>query len=65
LCMEKDEVNIVVKDEGQGFAHNLEDSFKQGSGLRGIKNRVSLLNGKIEIKNDKGAHFTISFPAKD
>ena len=65
LCMEKDEVNIVVKDEGQGFAHNLEDSFKQGSGLRGIKNRVSLLNGKIEIKNEKGAHFTISFPAKD
>lgn len=65
LCLEKEEVSILVKDEGKGFTGNLEESLKQGSGLRGIKNRISLLNGKLEIINEEGAQFKISFPAKD
>lgn len=53
---------IHVHDKGKGFQADLEEALKQGSGLRGIKNRVSILNGKLEISDRDGTHFKICFP---
>ena len=39
---------ITVEDNGVGFDGNNMDSFL-GLGLRNIKSRVELLNGKFEI----------------
>jgi len=62
LCTENNKVSITVSDQGKGFLYDLEESLKQGSGLRGIKNRVSLLNGTLEISGKGGASFSIYFP---
>nr|WP_245227700.1 ATP-binding protein [Pedobacter petrophilus] len=59
---DKTQILIIVKDEGNGFQIDIDQALKEGSGLRAIKNRVSLLNGNLEISNDQGATFTISFP---
>lgn len=44
---------ICVRDNGIGF--NLEDLSKHsgGSGLQSIKNRLSLLNGELDIQSDR------------
>ena len=60
--IDKTQIIIVVKDEGNGFQTSIDQALKEGSGLRAIKNRVSLLKGHLEIRNDQGATFTISFP---
>lgn len=60
--LDEKQVLIVVKDEGKGFQKDIEQALKDGSGLRAIKNRVSLLKGNLEISNHPGATFTISFP---
>ena len=52
---------IHVHDKGKGFQLDVEEALKQGSGLRGIKNRVSILNGNLEISNDNGTNFKICF----
>ncbi|KGE12601.1 PAS domain-containing sensor histidine kinase [Sphingobacterium deserti] len=55
-------VSVEVKDEGKGFGDDLEEAIKRGSGIRGISNRVSLLNGKFEILAEVGTHFKIVLP---
>lgn len=62
ICTENSAVNILVSDNGRGLSDEVEESCKQGSGLRGIKNRVALLKGKIEILNQNGVTFKIYFP---
>lgn len=43
---------ITVEDNGIGFDTDKIDSF-EGQGLKNLKNRVELLNGKIEIDSSK------------
>jgi len=59
------EVTIIVSDEGKGLPEDTDQALKSGSGIRGIKNRVSLLNGTLDISNQEGAKFTIRFQQSD
>jgi len=55
-------ITIIVSDNGNGFDIDVEKALTKGSGLRGIKNRVFLLNGKIDIITAKrGAKVEITF----
>jgi len=61
VCSEGGKVNITVCDNGRGIDLKSEKYLLNGSGLRGIKNRVSMLNGTFKVYNNKGACFSISF----
>jgi PAS domain S-box-containing protein len=52
-------IRINFKDDGQGFPADLDKALAKGSGLRGIKNRVFLLNGEIDFLSDNGAEIDI------
>jgi len=57
-----DLITIVVSDNGNGFKTELSQALKHGSGLRGIKNQLFLLNGDIDIKTtSKGTAITVVF----
>jgi signal transduction histidine kinase len=45
----KNEIILEIKDDGQG----IQNSNKEGMGLKIMKYRVSMINGKLEIKSDK------------
>lgn len=51
---------ITVEDNGSGFAESEIANFK-GFGLKNIRNRIDLLNGKLEIESslNKGSCFNI------
>jgi signal transduction histidine kinase len=52
---------IKVADNGKGFNPDFDNEIK-GSGLRGIKNRVFLLNGDFNLNTTKkGTIITIKF----
>ncbi len=55
-------IHVHVQDSGKGFDEGLESAIKNGSGIRGIANRVSLLNGQLELLSDEGAQFNIRIP---
>lgn len=55
---------ISVKDNGMGFTKNIEGTA-QGSGLHSIKNRLDLLNGKMDIQSEEGAGTTVEIRFKD
>lgn len=60
--IDKEIVSLVVSDNGKGFSTNVEELFKKGSGLRGIKNRVFLLDGTIDFQStSKGTTILIKF----
>lgn len=65
VCTEGGRVNITVCDNGKGIDLNSESHLRNGSGLRGIKNRVAMLNGTFKTYNDEGACFTISFDPQE
>lgn len=64
LEMMDNRVTVVVKDDGIGFDPEVkkENSF----GIRGMKERVELLDGKITIRSEKqkGTKVIISVPIK-
>jgi len=56
------EICIKVHDNGiGGFSEN---SFK-GNGLRGMKERLEFVNGKLEIESSNGTALTIQIPMND
>ena len=62
VSFHNNQVIIRVTDNGIGLRLNIEEAFKSGSGLSGIKNRVYLLNGQIRFNNaKKGLVVTITF----
>jgi len=52
---------IQIQDNGQG----LPDQFIDGYGLRNMRDRTRLLNGKIEFANNNGLLVTLEIPWKD
>jgi signal transduction histidine kinase len=67
VIQEDNEIEIFIKDDGKVF--DVEQVFKdinkgRALGLLGIKERVELLNGKIEIKSEiqKGTEMRINIP---
>lgn len=64
LEMNRTNVNVVIKDNGVGFDPSVK---KEGSfGIRGMKERVELLDGKMEIQSQIGVGtcVMISVPIK-
>ncbi|TCK83583.1 PAS domain-containing sensor histidine kinase [Albibacterium bauzanense] len=60
--LKNDSITIVVFDNGEGFKTDLTHALRHGSGLRGIKNQVFLLNGNIDFETtSKGTTITITF----
>lgn len=51
--MNNNMVMIRVSDNGIGLKKDVEQAIKGGMGISGIKNRVYLLNGKIEFNTEK------------
>lgn len=51
---EKDQIKLEVEDNGQGT-----DSLEGGFGLIGMKERIRLINGAVEINSSKGQGFSI------
>lgn len=51
------EVLLFVKDDGIGLGNS-----KQGNGLLGLKERVKMLNGKVNFTDKQGAEISLTIP---
>ncbi|MEJ7693391.1 ATP-binding protein [Daejeonella sp.] len=58
-------IEIIVKDNGNGFNVTDQEASTSGSGLSSIKNRVSLYNGKIDINSIPGTGTTVHIKLSD
>lgn len=65
-------VHISVKDHGDALHIQIQDNgnglpsqIKDGYGLRNMRDRARLLNGKIQFQNNKGLLVTLDVPWKD
>lgn len=65
-------VEIQAKDGGEALLIHIQDNgnglpseLKDGYGLRNMRDRTRLLNGKIEFENNKGLRTTLEVPWKD
>jgi signal transduction histidine kinase len=54
LSTASDGVAMSARDDGRGV-----DSVQAGNGLRGMKERLSQLGGKLEVESGQGAGFTL------
>lgn len=52
-------LNVIVKDNGTGF--NLDEKRDQSFGIIGMRERVELLKGSMDIKTKKGVGTTVMF----
>jgi two-component system, NarL family, sensor histidine kinase DegS len=57
LARKPDSVVLVVEDDGRGF--DPEGTREGGFGLEGMRERVSLLEGKLQVESREGAGTTI------
>ena len=55
----KGDINIVVKDDGIGF--NMENGKEQSFGIIGMRERIELLEGQMQIHSVIGKGTTILF----
>ncbi|MBK7159908.1 MAG: GHKL domain-containing protein [Ignavibacteria bacterium] len=59
-------ISIPINDNGKGFDIEkvYKNSDKHGFGLKGIRERVKLFNGKLEIQSspETGTEFMVSVP---
>jgi two-component system sensor histidine kinase DegS len=60
IDFQKDCISIVIKDDGDGFDDIKNDNSSECFGLVGMRERVSLLNGNLEIDSQKGMGTKIS-----
>jgi two-component system, NarL family, sensor histidine kinase DesK len=50
---------LEIQDDGLGFVTG------EGNGLRGMRERVEMLGGTLDRRNDRGTKLTITLPLKD
>lgn len=62
----KDELQIVVEDNGKGFDYQYEITQGKGLGLKSIKSRVEQLGGNLDVDSGskKGSSVTINVPLR-
>ena len=53
ICTENQLLTIVIEDNGMGLQQSVKLAMAKGSGLRGIKNRVALLDGVFSVQSAK------------
>jgi signal transduction histidine kinase len=51
LLGNNEQITLIVQDNGKGFNLDVEKSLK-GNGLNNIKERVTILNGLVDIKSE-------------
>ncbi|OGX87085.1 sensor histidine kinase [Hymenobacter glacialis] len=62
VVRENGRVEVSVEDNGTGFdPHTLTDQPLAGMGLSGVRNRVALLGGQLQINSQLGRGTIISF----
>ena len=59
---EDESVRLSVSDNGVGMPLDIDLQSADSFGLDLVKTLVEELKGDIQLKNDNGCHFTISFP---
>ena len=52
-------IEICVQDNGVGFNYHEQEKLASGSGLRSIKNRISLYNGELTVDSAPGNGTTV------
>ena len=64
LQLKKDEIILVISDDGKGMQQPL--SYSNGLGLIGMQERIRLLGGQFDIKSepDQGVKITIVLPVE-
>jgi signal transduction histidine kinase len=68
LHLKKNSITVLIKDDGRGFDVNEAISSKErprGLGLEGMKERVAIVKGSLEINSDRsggGTEITIEIP---
>jgi len=62
----KNELKLLIKDNGVGIDFEKMKRENRGAGLKNIERRVTLLNGKLDLEStlDVGTKFTIVVPLK-
>ena len=69
LLLKKGEINFTIEDDGMGF--DADAFFKEANvgkfGLRGMRERVDLLNGKflLQSKSKNGTKISVIFPVTE
>jgi signal transduction histidine kinase len=58
----KNEYCLVVKDNGDGLPDNFDLESSKTLGMQLVSTLVAQIQGKIEVFNEKGAEFKITFP---
>jgi signal transduction histidine kinase len=63
LFTEKERICVQVIDNGTGFNPEEHDHFKDGKGLKNIRDRVTAFNGRFDLisQTGKGTECTIEF----
>jgi two-component system, NarL family, sensor histidine kinase DesK len=59
---QRNELEILVQDDGIGIAQPSSVSGFAGNGLRGMRERLEFVNGSLEIESDNGTSITIRVP---
>ncbi|MFF1676283.1 sensor histidine kinase [Streptomyces sp. NPDC058256] len=64
VCLEGEAARMVVTDDGLGFAPDAADSAAGGFGLVGMRERVQLVAGSVDIESGPGAgtRLTVTVP---
>jgi two-component sensor histidine kinase len=57
----RDEVRVIVGDDGVGISGNLLDSARLG--LQIVRSLISELNGRVAIESDAGTRIELVVPA--
>jgi len=62
----KNQLKIILKDNGVGMDFERMKKNKKGAGIENIKRRVALLNGSVDIKTElnKGTQYSLLIPLK-
>lgn len=65
LLIDKGKLTATIKDNGSGF--DPKDVKEESFGLIGMRERIELLNGKLDIRSKKGdgTVISINFPLKE
>jgi PAS domain S-box-containing protein len=61
LFEKNDNVHLIVQDNGLGLPKEINYKETDSLGLQLVTTLVEQINGKIELDNNKGAKFTITF----
>ncbi|HII84708.1 MAG TPA: sensor histidine kinase, partial [Methanobacterium subterraneum] len=61
---ENEHYQLTVADDGVGFPENLDYRNTKSLGLRLVNILTDQIDGKMELKQNKGTQFTIEFKEK-